>query len=106
LARSDAFSTAFMSVALECCIKYDVFLIGIDIYKGRTHLICPFSNSYTPKIVAPPGEHTSSLSWPVCLPVSKTVLAAPNNVWAANLIAISLGSPCFTPPSANASIIV
>lgn len=65
----------------------------------------PFSKAWTPVIVVPPGEHTSSFNWIGCLPVSSTVLAAPSNVCAANFIAVALAIPCLTPPSASASII-
>lgn len=37
-----------------------------------------FSRSITASIVVPPGEQTSSLSTPGCLPVSKANFAEPN----------------------------
>ena len=39
----------------------------------------------TAAIVVPPGEHTISFSSPGCLPVSRTILAAPYTDWAAGL---------------------
>ena len=50
------------------------------------------SSVFTPTIVLPPGEQTISLSSPGCLPVSSTILAAPNTVCAASLCAVALGS--------------
>ena len=55
-------------------------------------------------MVAPPGEHTLSFRMAGCVPVSTTILAAPNTVWAAIYWAMALGSPCLTPPSASASM--
>ena len=36
-----------------------------------------FSSLWSAVIVVPPGEHTSSFSWPGCFPVSSTIFAAP-----------------------------
>ena len=40
------------------------------------------------------------------IPVVKAILAAPMVIWAANLVAIALGNPIMTPPSAKASNMV
>ncbi len=66
-------------------------------------LRCPFSNSWSPVIVVPPGEVTISFSSAGCFPVSKTILADPSAVCVANLRAISFGRPIFTAPSVKAS---
>lgn len=38
----------------------------------------PFSRTSRPRMVDPEGEHTSSFSWPGCLPDSSTSFAAPS----------------------------
>ena len=45
-----------------------------------------------------------SLSWPGCLPVSRTIFALPSTVCAARAREMSRGRPARTPPSASASI--
>jgi hypothetical protein len=72
----------------------------------RVALNPPFSNSKHPRIVVPPGLQTSFFNWPGCLPVSRTVLAEPRTVWAANFRARSQGSPSLIPASVRASIMV
>jgi len=62
------------------------------------------SSVLTPSMVVPPGEQTSSLRTSGCLPVSRTILAAPSMDWAASIIEASLDSPFRTPASAMASI--
>ncbi len=64
------------------------------------------SAARTPSMVVPAGEQTSSLRTSGCLPVSKTIFAAPSMLWAASLMAASLRSPFSTPASAMASIIM
>jgi hypothetical protein len=54
-------------------------------------------------MVVPPGEVTMSLSSAGCFPVSRSILAAPSKVCAANFKATSLGNPKLTPASARAS---
>jgi len=62
------------------------------------------SRVLTPSIVVPAGEQTSSLRTSGCLPVSRTILAAPSMDWAASIMDASLESPFRTPASAMASI--
>ena len=62
------------------------------------------SAARTPTMVVPPGEQTSSLSASGCLPVSRTIFAAPSMDCAANLMESALDSPLRTPASAIASM--
>ena len=55
-------------------------------------------------MVLPPGLHTASLRAPGCWPLSSTILALPNTIWAAYSCALARGRPQATPPSASASI--
>ncbi len=64
----------------------------------------PSSSAFTPTMVVPAGEQTSSLSWSGCFPVSRTILAAPSMDWAASLIESERDSPLRTPASAMASM--
>lgn len=50
------------------------------------------------------NDRPRSVFSPGCSPVSRTMTAAPFTVWAASFIAIALGRPIRTPPSASASI--
>ena len=64
----------------------------------------PSSRAFTPSIVEPAGEHTASLSSPGCFPVSSCSLADPSSIWEARAVAVLLGRPQATPPSASASM--
>mmetsp|Transcript_30273 Transcript_30273/g.81370 ORF Transcript_30273/g.81370 Transcript_30273/m.81370 type:complete len:215 (+) Transcript_30273:420-1064(+) len=66
--------------------------------------IWPCSRACTPAMVVPPGLVTWSLSSPGCLPVSRTMVAAPRTVFAASCVATGRGSPALTPPSLSASM--
>lgn len=57
-------------------------------------------------MVEPPGEQTSSLSRPGCFPLCSTIWALPATICEANRSACARGTPCFTAPSARASIIM
>lgn len=70
-----------------------------------SYLTPPFSKACKAAIVDPPADVTISFNWPVCFPVSKTIRLPPAIALAAKRTAKSRGRPCFTPPSANASII-
>ncbi len=63
------------------------------------------SAALTPSMVVPPGEQTSSLRTSGCLPVSRTILAAPSIDCAASFMESALDRPFRTPASAIASII-
>ena len=49
-------------------------------YTRWTHLKPLCSNTCMAEMVVPEGEHTSSFSWPGCLDVSSTILAAPCDI--------------------------
>lgn len=80
-------------------ISFKLVITHLNIY-----LTPPFSKACNAAIVDPPADVTISFSSPVCFPVCKTIRLPPDIPLAAKRTAKSRGRPCFTPPSANASI--
>ena len=70
-----------------------------------TAFIFPSSRASKPSIVVPAGVTTMSFSFAGCSPVSMTIFAEPNVVWAASCRLMSLGKPRRKPASASESII-
>mmetsp|Transcript_27566 Transcript_27566/g.51217 ORF Transcript_27566/g.51217 Transcript_27566/m.51217 type:complete len:364 (-) Transcript_27566:194-1285(-) len=83
------------------CIDRFVAAVTADMVALRKP---PFSSASTPAIVVPPGDVTPSFSCPGCLPVCRTISAAPFTICAASCVATALGRPHRTPPSERASM--